>query len=587
MTDRKPTKLHDLLDVPSQSSQNRGVQLKDFADVFSIAEESGNEYVPIRLIGGVVGTKVHWINSLKKEGDLVSFAKTCLAFNPETLQHDSGVECPYCKAEEYFRERKIIAGAGKRASNPARAGVDFLSNAIIRTIQEDVEARVATAEERNSGFKVKGSKSRTPVRVVRLTAGLVNKIKDVQKLNVHLVKIKDENGDIIKTRKAMNIAHPKFGRDLMIKYNDKASSPSDAYNVQLGSDSPITEDEAEYLTYNLAEWPSQNPAESHETAMKEVARLQGEWWDLARNNVFGMGKKKKARDDEDDDLDPDDDDFDDDVGDNEEDHVPAKRKPAAPAKRKPAPEPEDFDEDDDADDDIPPPKKKPAPAKRKPARDADLDDDEDDDLDLDLDDDEDDVPPPKKKPVAKASAKAKPVYDDEDDDLDDDLDDDDEDDDIPPPKKKPAPAPAKRKPAPPIDDEDDDLDLDDDEDDDIPPPKKKPAPAPAKRKPAPPAYDDEDDDLDLDDDEDDDIPPPKKKPAAAPAKRKPAPPVDDDEDDDEDVFDEPAAKRKPAPAKRKPAPPVDEDDDLDLDDDEDDVPPARTQRTARPAARRR
>jgi hypothetical protein len=431
--------------------QTRGdnARLEDLVEVVKMAN---GKWVQLRIIpSDVLSYRQHWINILaSKTKREVRIPKLCLAHNPNTEELEG--ECPYCGID-------------------SQTSTAYLVNVIVRQLQDDAPAKNrVTKEERESGFKNMESDSWTPVRVLRLTSGLMKKVQELKGLN----KVKGKDG--VKT---FDVDHPKFGMDINIKYDGNAKGP-EKYQINTGERSPLTEEEMQYLKWHLdEELITQMGLESLSEAKKELGRMQI------------VGAEEFDGDDDEDDL-------------SSKKKKPAGKKPA-PSKKRPVDEDDDEDDafDDDEDDEPAPKKKaadkKPAPSKKRPA------DDEDDEDDEDFDD-EDDEPAPRKKPVSKK----RPVDEDEDDEDEDDedFDDEDDEDDEPAPSKKPAgkkPAPSKKRPADEDDEDDDDFDDDDEDDeDDEPAPRKKPAdkkPAPSKKpssskkRPA----DDEDD-------EDDDIP---------------------------------------------------------------------------------
>lgn len=378
-------------------------RIDDTWEVLTLPKE---KWVSVRFVGPISGYGVHWIEILTKRGKTTRIPKYCLAYDPDSNTRDSTKDCPYCELEsaDYSRE--------------------FYVNAIIRDLQEDEPSRKAkhTEDEAQSGFKDKNSKSWTPVRVVRLPVSLITKLNRLSDLN--RVKSKDGNS------KSYDLSHEKYGCDVFIQYNPEASG-TDKYNANLGQRSPLTEEEMNYLLWDIED---KAPLESVEEARREAKSLASKAveHDEDDEDSAAKGKKHKSNasfyDDDEDDLPkskaakkkpaPVDDDDDDDDGyydDNDEDDAPQKK---SPAKKKPAP----VDDDEDDEDDVQPVKSK---SKSKPA--------------IDIDDDADlyDEPPAKSK--SKNSSKPKV----EDDDLDD-IDDEEEEQ-----------APRKKKPSP-VDDDDED-----------------------------------------------------------------------------------------------------------------------------------
>ena len=386
-------------DVPDSNGYD-SVRLEEMFDMFLPSKDANGSWVKFRLLPlAMLPIKTHWVKILTKKGSEVEVPKVCVSFNPDNQSEPlEGRKCPYCKLDH------------TKDTGNASATTYYYLNAIIRDEQdnEPSKKKPMTKEEQKTGFKDINSKSWTPVRVIQLTGGLARRIKDMKQ------------GNMVKGV-AYTATDAKYGFDIQIKYNPKASGEA-KYSIEKTERTPLTEDELSYLNWNLDEF---------DEIYDKLGRL-----DTASALRDFKTLKVRGGDIHDDDEAEDEDD-------DGEGYTAKKKKPAGKAKRKPVYDEEEEDDDDD----IPPSKKKPAAKKKSKF----ADDDEDDE-------DEDDVPPPKKKPAGKA--KRKPVDDEEEDD-----------DDIPPPKKKPA-GKAKKKPV--YDEEEDE-----DDDDDVPPPKKKPA---AKKK---------------------------------------------------------------------------------------------------------
>ncbi len=456
-------------------SRNENVRLEELVDVVKMPN---NKWVQIRILpADIVSYKQHWINIIaSKTKREVKIPKLCLAHDSETEEMNG--TCPYCSID-------------------SQTGTNYLLNVIVRSLQEDAPAKAkVTKAERESGFKDADSDSWTPVRVLRLPSGLMRKIQELKALN----KVKGKDG--VKT---FDVNHEKFGVDLNVKYDENAKGP-EKYQVNLAEKAPISDEEKEYLIYDLSpDLIKQMGLETLADAKKELARMQ----------IVGA-EEFDSNDEEDDDI--------------------GKKK----SSKKPA---KDFD--DDEDDDLATKRGAKKPAAKKSSRDEDDEDDEDDGFD---DDDEDDEPAPKrgaKKPVAKKPAAKKSSRDEDAEDDEDDGFDDDEDDEPAPPKrgsKKPAPKKGKD-----LDDDDDDEGFDDDDEDDEPAPPKRGAKKPAAKKPAAKKSsrdeDDEDDEgFDDEEDEEDDEPAPPKRGAKKPVAKKPPakkPAKRSRDDDDEDDEDEP------------------------------------------------
>ena len=495
-------------DTKPKVGRGDSVKLEELIDILKFND---GKWTPIRMFDtAVLPCKRHWVNIIgaksKKE---VKIPKWCVSHDTKTDGELEDVSCPYC-------------GAGIGAEN------FYLVNVIARDLQEDEPAKKKspTKKEAKSGFKQPGSETWTPVRVARLPSSLAQKIQGLKDLN----KVK-KDGKVTK----YSVADPKFGCDISIKYDSKASG-TDKYQVQMGERNKLTSEEKEYLQYELHDGLlTEAGREDQKTAEKELGRMElvgaedtdddddqdddDEGLSLGKKKKKGKGKpdkkagkkSKKSDDDDDDDQDDDDDE------DEDEDDSPKSKK----SKKS---------------------KGKPAKGKGKSKKSDDDDDDDDDDAEDDEDEDEDDEPKSKKSKKAPAKSKKSKKSDDDDDDDEDEDDEDDEDEDDDDSDEDDD------------DDSDDDDDDDDDEEDDEPKSKKskgkaskKPVKGKAGKKSKKSDDDDEDDDDDAEDDDDDEDDEPKSKKskkskggkadkkAGKKSKGKKSKKSDDDDDDDDDI----------------------------------------------------
>ena len=416
---------YDMDDVPVA---NQGNTLKP-ADVVDLYELPDKKFVKLRFFGSIHAYGGHWIETKKKDGSKGSYYYPCAAFDIEAGKTDSTKSCPWCDDE----------------SGHVRFATDYFINGIHRKDQLNKPERVrATAAETESGYKEKSSESWTPVKAVRLTGSVLRRLQEMKQLNTQ----ENADGDTMNYA----VSHPRYGADVSIK-RDKALSPAQMYDVQIGTQSAMSKEERGYLVWDLEHLMITPSTKEAEGEYVKWAKRMG----LMDDKAPVKGKKAVPADDEDDE------------DEDEDDEPVAKKKPvakkAAPAAKKKVVVEDDDEDDFDDEDDEPAPKKKPVAKKAAP-----VDDDEDDDFD-----DEDDEPVAKKKPVA-AKKKAAPVDDDEDDEpvakkkpvakkaapVDDDEDDDFDDEDDEPVAKKPVAkkaAPAAKKKAAPVDDDEDDEDF--------------------------------------------------------------------------------------------------------------------------------
>src|SRR5471030_1847217 len=467
-------------------------KITDKVQVYKFPEK---KWVTFRLFGSIYTYGGYWMQYKSKEGKKGRFYTPAPSFNPETQQREASIYDPW---------RDLLASQVdmKKEDQLGNFTKQGFMNGISRKMQKDAPRKLPKIgkKEAKSGFKEKDSDSWTPVVPLRLTTSVLGKLKEQGALNV--VEKKGQS-------KAYPVTHEKYGCDVRIYY-DSSKAPADQYQVVISDKkTPLTEEELEYLKWDLSDLES--------APSKEEVKADFENW-AKRNGVKLKSKKSRDEDDEDEE-------------DDEDDEPKSKKSKGKKSKGKSKSDDDDEDEDDDDEDDDlddddeddePKAKKKKAKSKKSDDEDEDeddLDDNDDDDLDDDDDDDDDDDEPKKKKGKKKSKS--------DDDDDDDDLDDDDEEDE-PKSKKSKKPAKVKGKSKSKKDEDDEDDDLDDDDDEDEPKSKKSKDKVKGKKKSKSDddEDDDEDDDLDDDDDDEDDLD------------------DDEDDDDDDDEDDEPKSKKK-------------------------------------------
>ena len=436
------------------TGSNKRAKISDKIPVFKFPEK---KWVTLRVVGAIFTYAGYSVTTKNKDGKKVNFYTPCPSYDPKTQQRDSGIYDPWRDLEASQSD----VAYEDRLVRLTQAG---FVNAILRKAQKDKPRKVpkVTKKEAKTGFKETDSDSWTPYVPVRFPKGAIGKLKDLTGLNT--VEKKGQT-------KTYSVADAKYGCDVRVMF-DPSKAPADQYQVQIGERSPLTEEELEYLKYDLDNL--------EEAAPEAEVRRDFESW--ATRNGVKVKKAKKSKDEDDEDLDDDD-------GDDDDEDEPKSKKSKKAAKVKSKKSKDDDDEDED-------------------------DEDEDEDLDDDDEDDEDEKPAKKsKKPVKSAKSKKSKDEDDEDED-DEDLDDDEDDeDDEKPSKKSKAKKPVKGKKSKDEDEDDDDEDLDDDEDDDEDdePKAKKSKGKKSKKSKDEDDEDDEDEDDDLDDDEEDEKPAKKSK----------------------------------------------------------------------------
>lgn len=353
-------------------------RMEDLVDVLTLKEKA---WTQVRILpGGVLSLGVHWVKTTNKDGKEISFKKLCLGWDSEQERSDVD-KCPYCSAPG--------------VEGPVQ---EYWVQVIDRYEQEQEPARKPkpTEKERSTQHKDKDSRTWTPVKCLRMPPSLVRKIMQLEEINI----VKGVRREV---------TDAQYGFDLQIYYDPQAAG-GDKYNVQKGDRSPLTDDEKDYLTWELNE-KTLTP-ESYESAVAEVERLQ--------SREEKPSRKSRRNENPDDDYSLDDD------GDDDDYRPKAKGQKAPHKSRRSNPRDEDdYDADDDDDEDEPPRKAPSAKKVAKPVKKSQRvveEDDEDDD------DEEDDYKPRKKSAQGPKRAQKVEEVDEEDDEFDDDELDDDLDD---------------------------------------------------------------------------------------------------------------------------------------------------------------
>ena len=104
------------------------------------------------------------------------------------------------------------------------------------------EQKSRRIDKKTVRWKERGSKSWTPVRVVRIPPGLAQKTQVLSANNTR----QNRAGDV----RSYDLAHPKYGCDVSIKY-DKDAEPKAMYGLHSGQRTKLTDEELAYLRYPL------------------------------------------------------------------------------------------------------------------------------------------------------------------------------------------------------------------------------------------------------------------------------------------------------------------------------------------------
>lgn len=196
------------------------------------------EFTDLRFLNlPILALKQHWIKiKAGKDKREIKVSRWCISFDPlnEKVAR-KGVTCPYCSLSQ-----------GEDGS--CQTSVKYYANAIVRDLQADMPRAAMkqklSSEEKKSGIIQMGSKTWTPVRVIGLPGSLAEKIQKLEKRNIH----KDKKS---KEKKAFPVTDDKYGIDIAIAF-DNSKAGGDKYSVDRGEHSPLTDEEKEYLVWDLS-----------------------------------------------------------------------------------------------------------------------------------------------------------------------------------------------------------------------------------------------------------------------------------------------------------------------------------------------
>lgn len=364
------------------------------ADIVDMQKFPDKTYLRVRLIGGVMQVGSYWVSTFKKDKSVGQFNIGCSSWNPETRTQDDSREDPW----RDFEREQVEAGI-PRNDRLVRFGTAYYMNAIIRNIQDNEPSRKPKPndEELESGYKDKESDTWTPVRVLSLPVSVLDQIQKLKVINV--VKLKRKDGTT--TTKTFDMNHPKYGCDLLIMYDSSKAGASKYSVTKDDGRTPLTEEEQQYLTYDLdklyIEFDANVMKNSFNSWHQRNKKLIDNMFGKASNEDYQYSGVSSAS--------------------NEDDFDSKPRKKSAPVVEDEG----DFDDEDE----VKPVKK----SSRKTVEDDDFDEvvsskksevnDEDDFDDSDFDDE--DESPKTKKTVKKSSKKSEPDDSFGDDDFDEDF----------------------------------------------------------------------------------------------------------------------------------------------------------------------
>lgn len=232
--------------------RQRAPDLLSLLDMLPLPE---NEHVKVRPIGPAFQYNMHYPEiHLKEPSKKTGKMETGIPTPCLRQGEDTDTACPYCEAgipvKTVWLQNVIDRAAQKRGSkDPGKPSAD--------------EKKLVTLWDGKTKGYVRDKKSKywTPVKVLRITSTLADRIVDASELNTRVTKSGEE--------KCYGTEHPKFGFDMVIKFAGKNAKPANMYTGSKTRNSKLTEEELAYPLWNL----SQVTVEKPEAAAKNLAQL--------------------------------------------------------------------------------------------------------------------------------------------------------------------------------------------------------------------------------------------------------------------------------------------------------------------------
>jgi hypothetical protein len=251
---------------------------------------------------------------IKQNGKPLNVPFNITNFDPETGTFDKTRECPFLQASE-----KIVAHIKddkEKRSYMLQTG--HYAQAINRDLQENPDKKGRPSKtEKASGFKESlDSDSYTPVEVHQLNYTIGQNLEAIKEANYKKDK---KTGEKI----YYHCADDKYGVDVNLKFNPNEKGQG-KYKVVKGERTPLTEEEAAYLRWDI-QGAIKATTMSRKEAKVEAERILGEFMKSVKGS-------KKGDDDS-----PDDEDMPDDI----EDLLTDKKKSSKNKKRSKKDSPED------------------------------------------------------------------------------------------------------------------------------------------------------------------------------------------------------------------------------------------------------
>ena len=261
----------------SAGDSRRGKRIDDLANM----AELENKYRHFRLLQTNVWIGLqYWFHIETEEGTKTSVPRLVPTFDPKTGDEDKSIPDPYKDLPNVQRD--------------GRAQKHFYLHAIDRDLQEEKGMKIGGKGK----YYDKGDK--TPVVIIRVPKGVMDEILDLSEGN----EVKGEK---------YHVNHPKYGRDILLKYDKNSKSARNYWSVQPGDRTPLSKEEAKHKEWDLSELfkheddpeedakrlakmaPGGEGADADDFSMDKAARKKAKGGKVKVNVFGGKDKPKKGK----------------------------------------------------------------------------------------------------------------------------------------------------------------------------------------------------------------------------------------------------------------------------------------------------
>lgn len=237
-----------------------GDKPKRVSDVITVYKIPEKKWTAVRFYPEIHCYATAWVKTKNKEGKATKFPALLRSFDPITQEFDSTIKDPW-----YEFSQKERADEVDPKDRLIQVSKKFYGNMIVRKLQAQKPERTPKPEpeEIESGYKNKDSDTWTDWSAFALPPGLIRAIKELRDLNT----VESKSG----ATTAYSVTDIKYGCDIKI-YFDPDQSPANQYKIQLGDQTPLTDEELASLRWDTSDLESEPPSE--QKALKDFADWQ-------------------------------------------------------------------------------------------------------------------------------------------------------------------------------------------------------------------------------------------------------------------------------------------------------------------------